>query len=52
MISGVLLVTTRDLAETDLFFKVYFVIEQGDIVLAQQIEKLAPRETQELRTLP
>ena len=51
VISGVVLVTTGGLSVTGLFLEVYFVIEQRDIVLAQQIEKLTPREVQELRSL-
>ncbi len=46
VISGVVLVTTGGLSVAGLFLEVYFVIEKGDIVLAQQIEKLAPRQAQ------
>ena len=52
VISGVVLVTTGGLSVAGLFLEVYFVIEQGDIVLAQQIEKLASCQAQELSSLP
>ncbi len=46
VISGVVLVTTGGLSVAGLLLEVYFVIEKGDIVLTQQIEKLAPRQVQ------
>lgn len=52
VINGVVLVTTGGLSVASLLFEVYFVIEKGDIVLAQQIEKLAPRQAQQLRSFP
>jgi len=44
VISGVVLVTTGGLSVADLFLGVHLIIEEGDIVLTQQIEKLAPRQ--------
>ena len=46
VISGVVSVTTGGLSVASFLLEVYFVIEKGDIVLAQQIEKLAPRQAQ------
>jgi len=46
VINGVVSVTTGGLSVACLLLEVYFVIEKGDIVLAQQIEKLAPRQAQ------
>jgi hypothetical protein len=46
VINGVVLVTTEGLSVAGFLLEIYFVIEKGDIVLAQQIEKLAPHQAQ------
>ncbi len=46
VISGVVLVTTGGLSVAGLLLEIYFIIKKGDIILAQQIEKLAPRQAQ------
>lgn len=46
VIRGVVLVTTGGLSVVGLLLEVDFLVEKGDIVLAQQIEKLAPRQAQ------
>jgi hypothetical protein len=50
--SGVVLVTTGGLSVARLFLGVRLLIEEGDVVLAQQIEKLAPCQAQELSPFP
>src|SRR5260370_5181753 len=46
VIKGVVLVTTGGLSVARLLLEVDFLIEERDIVLAKQIEKLTPRQTQ------
>src|SRR5579884_4142819 len=52
VISGVVLVTTGGLSVACLLLRIRLLIEEGHVVLIQQVEKLTPRQAKKLGSFP